>query len=466
MAANDTRGARGRMPPKGKSAPRTSPSQATAGQAKRAAPVAKPRSSAGNDLRAGPGSGGSPGKSGARPKPGLSAGGRAGSGNQSRAAARISARSAREAAAPDVIEARPRRFTVKPGQALQGMRKAPAERLGKAPAGHARPDPVAPPPKPAEPAVSAGVRAVVVAEDRDGQRLDNFLLGQLKGAPRSLVYKLVRSGQVRINGKRAKADSRVSGGDEIRIPPVRLAEAGESRPPPESMLRRLADSIVFEDRNLLALNKPSGIAVHGGSGISVGVIEALRAMRPDEDFELVHRLDRDTSGVLIIAKRRAALLELQALLREGDDEEAPNKKYLALLVGKMPSGTMTVEAPLQKSVLQGGERMVRVDPAGKPSVSHFRLIERRGGHSFCEVRIETGRTHQIRVHAAHLGHPVAGDEKYGDREANKKLAEQAGLKRLFLHAASMEFALDSGRTPYLINAPLAPELTDVLDRLG
>ena len=316
-----------------------------------------------------------------------------------------------------------------------------------------------------QPAAS-GARTVRVPEDRDGQRLDNFLLGQLKGAPRSLVYKLVRSGQVRVNGGRAKAERKLEAGDEVRIPPVRLAEAGEVRPPPESMLRRLAASVVFEDRNLLALNKPSGIAVHGGSGVSVGVIEALRALRPDESIELVHRLDRDTSGVLVVAKRRAALLELQALLREAEDEEAPNKKYLALLVGRMPSGTMTVEAPLQKSVLQGGERMVRVDPDGKASVSHFRLIERRGGHSFCEVRIETGRTHQIRVHAAHLGHPVAGDEKYGDREANRKLAEQAGLKRLFLHAASMEFALEQGKLPYLLNAPLAEELKAVLDRLA
>ena len=183
----------------------------------------------------------------------------------------------------------------------------------------------------------------------------------------------------------------------------------------------------------LALNKPTGIAAHGGSGISHGVIEGLRALRPDEPFELVHRLDRDTSGVLIIAKKRSALLELQALMREGEDEEAPNKKYLTLLVGKMPSGTMTVDAPLQRSILQGGERMVR--------------------------------THQIRVHAKHLGHPVAGDEKYGDKEANKRLSEQAGLKRLFLHAASMDFALDGGAKPYLINAPLADDLKEVLDRL-
>jgi 23S rRNA pseudouridine955/2504/2580 synthase len=314
--------------------------------------------------------------------------------------------------------------------------------------------------------VSGGVKLVRVAEDRDGQRLDNFLLGQLKGAPRSLVYKIVRSGQVRINGKRAKPDSRVAGGDEVRIPPVKLDAPGEVRPPPKAMLERLAASIVFEDKALLALNKPAGIAAHGGSGVSFGVIEGLRALRPGEPLELVHRLDRDTSGVLVIAKKRSALLELQALMREGEDEEAPNKQYLTLLVGRMPSGTMTVDQPLQRSMLQGGERMVRVDPRGKPSVSHFKLLERRGGHSFCEVRIETGRTHQIRVHAQHLGHPVAGDEKYGDREANKRLAEQAGLKRLFLHAASMGFELGPHHTPYLINAPLAEDLRAVLDRLG
>lgn len=314
--------------------------------------------------------------------------------------------------------------------------------------------------------VSTGVRLVRVPEDRDGQRLDNFLLLQLKGAPRSLVYKLVRSGQVRINGKRAKADSRLAGGDEVRIPPVRLEAPGEAKAPPKGMLERLAASIVFEDKALLAINKPSGIATHGGSGISFGVIEALRALRPGEPLELVHRLDRDTSGVLVLAKKRSALLELQALMRAGEDDEGPAKRYLALLVGRVPNGTLTVDAPLQKSVLQGGERMVRVDPAGKPSTSHVKVLERRGGHSFCEVRIETGRTHQIRVHAAHLGHPVAGDDKYGDREANKRLAEQAGLRRLFLHAASIEFALEGGAKPYLINAPLPDDLTTVLDRLA
>ena len=316
---------------------------------------------------------------------------------------------------------------------------------------------------PSNEAPSGGVKLVRVPEDRDGQRIDNFLMNQLKGAPKSLVYKIVRSGQVRINGKRAKPDSRVAGGDEIRIPPVVLGEPGAVRPPPPSLLEKLGKAIVFEDANLLALNKPSGLAAHGGSGVSFGAIEALRALRPGQSFELVHRLDRDTSGILVIAKKRSALLELQALMREGEDEEAPNKRYLALLVGKMPQGTMTVEAPLLRLTGKGGDRSVRVDPKGKPSVSHFKLLERRSGHSFCEVIIETGRTHQIRVHAQHIGHPVAGDDKYGDREANKRLAEQAGLKRLFLHAAAMSF--DLGGRPYTLNAPLADELSAALDRL-
>ena len=313
---------------------------------------------------------------------------------------------------------------------------------------------------------STGVKMVKVPEDRDGQRLDNFLLLQFKGAPRSLVYKLVRSGQVRINGKRAKPDSRLVGGDEVRLPPVKLNEPGEVRPPPQGLLDRLAASIVFEDKALLAVNKPSGLATHGGSGISHGLIESLRALRPGEPLELVHRLDRDTSGVILVAKKRSALLELQQLMRGGEDDEGPGKQYLALLVGRVPNGTLTVDAPLEKSVLQGGERRVRVDSGGKASVSHFKVIERLAGHSFCEVRIETGRTHQIRVHAAHLGHPVAGDDKYGDEDANKRLSQQVGLKRLFLHAASIEFALEKGARPYLINAPLSDDLKAVLDRLG
>ena len=322
-----------------------------------------------------------------------------------------------------------------------------------------------PPPTAADAVARHAVRTVKVPGDREGQRLDNFLLGQLKGAPRSLVYKLVRSGQVRVNGGRAKAERKLEAGDEVRIPPVSLAEAGATAAPPPGFLKRMEQAIVFEDARLLVLNKPSGVASHGGSGISHGAIETMRALRPGQPLELVHRLDRDTSGLLVLAKKRSALSELQALLRE-DHEGGIEKRYLALLVGRLPDGVMSVDAPLHVGLRQGGERHVQVNAAGKPSLSHFRVLERRGGHSYCEVRIETGRTHQIRVHARHLGHPVAGDDKYGVTEVNKRLREQIGLKRLFLHAASLQFALDGGRTPYVLNAPLADDLAAALDRLG
>ncbi|NZA28038.1 RluA family pseudouridine synthase [Luteimonas sp. SJ-92] len=315
---------------------------------------------------------------------------------------------------------------------------------------------VPPPPR------QGGARTVRVPEDRGGQRLDNFLLGQLKGAPRSLVYKLVRSGQVRVNGGRAKAERRLEDGDEVRIPPVRLEEQGAPGRPAKGLLQAIEAAIVFEDARLLALNKPSGIASHGGSGIGFGAIETLRALRPDEPFELVHRLDRDTSGLLVIAKKRSALTTLQALMRE---EGGITKRYLALLVGRMPDGVMSVDAPLHVGLRQGGERHVQVNAAGKPSLSHFQVLERRGGHSWCEIRIATGRTHQIRVHAQHIGHPVAGDDKYGDPEVNRRLRDQIGLRRLALHAASMQFALEDGRAPYVLHAPLAPELGEALDRL-
>ncbi len=308
----------------------------------------------------------------------------------------------------------------------------------------------------------SGVRIVRVDPERAGQRLDNFLLGQLKGAPRSLIYRILRTGQVRVDGRRAKPDTRLEGGEQIRIPPVRLAEPTDPGRPSTRLLGQIEASILFEDRALLALNKPSGIASHGGSGVSHGAIELLRALRPHDSLELVHRLDRDTSGVLVLAKKRSALTELQALIREGRLE----KRYLALLVGRVRKPKFTVDAPLEKSLLQGGERMVQVHAAGKASVSHFRLIEPAGPHSFCEVVIETGRTHQIRVHSAYAGHPVAGDEKYGDKAANQALKQQAGLRRLFLHAASLSFALKDGTQPYVLNAPLPHELKAVLDRLG
>ncbi len=312
-----------------------------------------------------------------------------------------------------------------------------------------------------------GARTMRVPEDRAGQRLDNFLLGLLKGAPRSLVYKLVRSGQVRINGGRVRADRKLEEGDEVRIPPVRLDPPGEKGTPAKGLLEAMEASIVFEDARLLVVNKPSGVASHGGSGISFGAIETLRALRPRDSLELVHRLDRDTSGVLVVAKKRSALSELQALMREnGGRGGGLRKRYLALLTGRMPDGVMSVDAPLHVGLRQGGERHVQVNPQGKPSLSHFKLLERRGGQSYCEIRIETGRTHQIRVHALHIGHPVAGDDKYGDPEVNARLRRDIGLKRLFLHAASLEFALDAGKTPYVLDAPLPPDLLDALDRLG
>jgi len=318
----------------------------------------------------------------------------------------------------------------------------------------------APPERPANAA-----RTVRIAEDRDGQRIDNFLLGYLKGAPRSLVYKLLRSGQVRVNGGRVKAERRLEAGDEVRIPPVRIDDPTDKGSPARGLLEAMEASIVFEDARLLAINKPSGIASHGGSGVSFGVIETLRALRPGQPLELVHRLDRDTSGLMVLAKKRSALTELQALLRE-DHGAGIEKRYLALLLGRLPAGTLSVDAPLHVGLRQGGERHVQVNGNGKPSLSHFKVIERIGGQSYCEVRIETGRTHQIRVHAQHLGHPIAGDDKYGDEAANKRLRDNAGLKRLFLHASTLSFALDGGKTPYMLNAPLAPELAAVLDRLG
>ena len=309
------------------------------------------------------------------------------------------------------------------------------------------------------------VRTVKVPADREGQRLDNFLLGQLKGAPRSLVYKLVRSGQVRVNGGRAKAERKLEPGDEVRIPPVSLNDPEDKAPPPNGFLARMEAAIVFEDARLLVLDKPTGVASHGGSGISHGAIETMRVLRPQQNLELVHRLDRDTSGLLIMAKKRSALTELQALMRE-EGGTGIRKRYLTLLMGRMPDGTMSVDAPLHIGLRQGGERHVQVNAIGKPSLSHFKVLERRGGHSYCEVRIETGRTHQIRVHAQHIGHAVAGDDKYGDAAVNKRLREQVGLKRLFLHAASLEFALDGGDTPYVLNAPLAEDLAAALERLG
>jgi 23S rRNA pseudouridine955/2504/2580 synthase len=325
-----------------------------------------------------------------------------------------------------------------------------------------------PPDRPAGAAnTGLAARLLTISADRAGQRLDNFLLGQLKGAPKSLVYKVVRSGQVRVNGGRAKAERKLEEGDVVRVPPMRLPEPGAAvTPPPTAFLQVLEQAIVFEDDRLLVLNKPSGLASHGGSGIRHGAIESLRALRPGQSLELVHRLDRDTSGLLVVAKKRSALRQLQALLRE-DHGAGIRKTYLALLPGKLPKGELTVQAPLHVGLRQGGERHVTVHPQGKEAISHFRVRERLSGLSLCEVRIETGRTHQIRVHAQHLGFPVAGDDKYGQETVNRQLRTQAGLKRLFLHAAELEFELGEGadRRTYLLKAELPDDLNSVLQAL-
>src|SRR4051812_6761425 len=306
--------------------------------------------------------------------------------------------------------------------------------------------------------VSPGVRLVTVAEDRDGQRIDNFLAGQLKGVPKSLIYRLLRTGQVRVNGKRAKADTRLTGGDAVRIPPVRTAELQQSGAPPASLVQRVQQAIIHEDRDFLVLDKPAGVASHGGSGVTFGAIELLRAARPDETLELAHRLDRDTSGVLVFARRRPALIALQKLIRDGQI----TKQYLALLCGHPKRARFDVNVPLRKSVLQGGERMVRVDESGKAALTAFHVIETFADASLAEVTLYTGRTHQIRVHAQHAGHPVAGDEKYGLRDMNLRFRE-AGLRRLFLHAKRFEFEL-GGKT-YSFSAPLEPDLAGALNNL-
>jgi 23S rRNA pseudouridine955/2504/2580 synthase len=349
------------------------------------------------------------------------------------------------------------------GKSRQTGAFSPAQAPAKAPAkAHAKRHSEAPAKetaKGADPGAGHGVRQVEVPEDRDGQRLDNFLFGLLKGVPKTHVYRLLRTGQVRINGKRCKPDSRIAAGDTVRVPPVRVAPAGEVPKASERSLDTLAARIVFEDRNFLAIDKPSGLASHGGSGIRLGAIEQLRQLRPNETLELVHRLDRDTSGVLLFSRRRSGLTGVQTQIREG----RVRKRYLALLAGTLPQARVVVDAPLQKSVLQGGERMVRVDPEGKASRSEFRVVQRHGAYTYAEVVIDTGRTHQIRVHAQHLGAPVAGDDKYGDDEANRRLRE-LGLRRLFLHAAEFAFELADG-TSYHLTAPLPPELARVLDAL-
>jgi 23S rRNA pseudouridine955/2504/2580 synthase len=300
-----------------------------------------------------------------------------------------------------------------------------------------------------------------VTADEAGQRIDNFLMRHFKTVPRSRVYRLLRKGEVRVNRKRVDAEYRIQEGDELRLPPVRIDADAEPGRPSTSLLELLERSVIFQDRHLLVIDKPAGVAVHGGSGMSFGVIEALRASRPRETLELVHRLDRDTSGCLLIARDRSTLTALHALIRNG----GMHKTYLALVAGSWQLGTKRIDAPLATDNRQHGERHVRVATAGKDSVSVFKPVQFFGSlATLMEVDIPTGRTHQIRVHASFAGHPLLGDDKYGDRERNADLKAQ-GLKRTFLHAQSVAFEWPGSGVPFHVSAPLPAELAAVLDAI-
>jgi 23S rRNA pseudouridine955/2504/2580 synthase len=309
----------------------------------------------------------------------------------------------------------------------------------------------------------AAVRHVTVGEDAAGQRLDNFLVRYLATVPRSHVFRLVRRGEVRINGKRAKPEQRLLASDSVRIPPIRVDAQAPAPRVPRHLTEQVTGAIVHEDERLLVLDKPAGIAVHGGSGTSFGVIEALRAARPqDETLELVHRLDRDTSGCLLVARKAATLRALHAKLRESDFE----KRYLTLVKGHWNLGQKRIDVPLRTDIRVSGERTVKAHESGKAAVSDFRPVQFFGNRAtLMEVTLHTGRTHQIRVHAAYAGHPVAGDPKYGDEAFNEEM-RALGLERMFLHAHSIGFAWPRTGEPFSASAPLPADLGAVLDRLG
>ena len=305
------------------------------------------------------------------------------------------------------------------------------------------------------------VSFVDVGPEHAGQRLDNFLIRHLKGVPKSRIYNLLRKGEVRINKGRVKPDTRVKDGDIIRIAPIRVAQRGDPAVPGQQLRRYLAENILFEDEGLLIINKPAGLAVHGGSGISLGAIEALRAERPDARFlELVHRLDRDTSGCLMLAKKRSVLLELQQAMQRNQID----KRYLALVKGQWPKGKSTINAPLLKNQVSSGERIVRVDVEGKASVTHFKISQRFKEATLLKVTLETGRTHQIRVHCQFSGQPVAGDPKYGDTHFNESLKD-SGLKRMFLHASNLRFRHPLSGDWVDVEAPLPKDLQPILKNL-
>ena len=293
-----------------------------------------------------------------------------------------------------------------------------------------------------------------------GQRVDNYLTKRLKGVPKSHIYRILRNGEVRINSGRVGPDYRVQAGDRLRLPPLRIAKPAAV--PRYPLASRLKAEVIYEDDILLVINKPAGVAVHGGSGISRGVVEQLRLERPEDRFlELVHRLDRDTSGVLLLAKRRSSLLALHRQLREG----AVQKRYVVLVKGHWRDGQRSVKLPLHKYVLPSGEHRVAVKSEGMPAHTVFRLQRNWDGYCLLDADLKTGRTHQIRVHLAHLGYPIAGDDKYGDFALNRQLARQ-GLKRMFLHACKVVITHPQSGTTLSLEAPMPPELQGFLATLA
>lgn len=312
------------------------------------------------------------------------------------------------------------------------------------------------------PSQTSGVQMLEVAPELAGQRIDNFLRTQLRGVPKTLIYRILRKGEVRVNKGRVKPEYKLQAGDLVRVPPLRLAERDEPEPLAQGLLERLEAAIVYEDKALIVLNKPAGIAVHGGSGLSYGVIEALRQLRPDaKELELVHRLDRDTSGLLMIAKKRSMLRHLHQALR-GDGVD---KRYMALVRGRWETSKKQVNAPLLKNTLRSGERMVEVTEDGKEALTLFRVLRRFGDFAtLVEARPVTGRTHQIRVHARHAGHSIAGDSKYGDEEFTREIRELGG-KRLFLHAYALRVPLPDGGE-LALEAPVDEVWTRTLEKLG
>jgi len=303
------------------------------------------------------------------------------------------------------------------------------------------------------------VQWLEITEENSGQRIDNFLITLLKGVPKTRIYRIIRKGEVRVNKGRIDNKYRLEVGDNVRIPPIRVAVRNNEIDLKPRLKHSLEHHILYEDDVLIVLNKPAGFAVHGGSGISSGVIEALRVLRPDARFlELAHRLDKDTSGCLLVAKKRSSLKALHDLFR-GDGVK---KTYLALLVGKWDKKKQIVNAPLLRNTGKGGERLVKVSKAGKFAETRFRRIQAYPSFTLVEASPKTGRTHQIRVHAAWLGHPIVGDNRYGDEMLNKNLRKQ-GYKRLFLHAEQLQFAHPLSGEIMCFKAPLAAELEKSLN---